>query len=122
MPIETRADLQCPTCGASQEWSDSCRRCKCDLRLLRSAERAYERHRLRCLKRLSGGDSAMALAEARLCDRLRPGAESNRLMALCQLLRENWPEALDLAGRVAQEAAQPEAGFAWQTDSKFRVE
>ena len=30
--------MRCPTCRAEQEWSDNCRRCRCDLQLLREVE------------------------------------------------------------------------------------
>jgi len=76
--------------------------------LLRAAEGAYERHRLGCLQHLRAGNPEQALEEARSCHRLRPGAESHRLIALCQLLRENWPEALDEAGTVAALETEPE--------------
>ena len=33
-----RMNVRCPTCGQWQEWSDSCRRCKCDLLLLPAME------------------------------------------------------------------------------------
>jgi len=108
MPIQPQSDMRCPTCGADQGWADRCRRCKCDLRLLRAAEGAYERHRLCCLQHLHAGNPERALQEARSCHRLGPGAETHRLIALCQLLRENWPEALDEAGNVALEATEPE--------------
>jgi len=70
--------------------------------LLRAAEAAYLRHRLCCLRHLRAGNAATAWQEAWSCHRLGPGAESHRLMALCQLLREHWPEALDEAANVAE--------------------
>jgi len=109
MPIQPRDDMRCPTCGAQQEWAERCRRCKCDLRLLLAAEAAFERHRIGCLRHLRAGHPEMALQDARFCHRLRPGALSHRLMALCHLLRENWSEALDEAGIVAVTATEPEA-------------
>jgi len=108
MPIQPPGDMRCPTCGADQGWADRCRRCKCDLRLLRAAEGAFQRHRLCCLHHLRAGNPKMALQAAWFCHRLRPGAQSHRLMALCQLLRENWPEALDEAGNVAAEGTESE--------------
>jgi len=60
------------------------------------------------LQDLKSGDPERALHEACCCHRLRPGDESHRLMALCQLLTENWHEALVEAGNVALEATEPE--------------
>lgn len=44
---DAQGGVRCPTCHAEQEWSDVCRRCKCDLRLLRSMAEACRRHRRR---------------------------------------------------------------------------
>jgi hypothetical protein len=87
-------ELRCPTCGARQGWTDTCRRCKSDLRLLRSALEAYERHRRAALLALDEGRLEVALLQARRCHELRPGPESRRLLAVCQLLRGDWPAAL----------------------------
>jgi hypothetical protein len=93
-PIE---GIRCPTCGARQGWTDTCRRCKSDLRLLRAALEAYERHRRECLLDLDAGRLPSALVHARRCHELRPGPATRRLMAVCQLLRGDWPQALELA-------------------------
>jgi len=87
-------ELRCPTCGARQGWTDTCRRCKSDLRLLRSALEAYEEHRRAALLALDKGRLEVALLRARRCHELRPGPESRRLLAVCQLLRGDWPAAL----------------------------
>jgi hypothetical protein len=92
MPIPSR-EVRCPTCGARQVWADTCRRCKCDLRLLRAAAGAYEHHRRRCLELLNSGWPQPALKHAQSCHSLAPGADSQRLMALCHLLGENWADA-----------------------------
>ncbi len=83
-------DLRRPT----GEWTDACRRCKSDLRLLRAALGAYERHRRAGLLDLDAGRLDAALRHARRCHELRPGPESHRLLAVCQLLRGDWAEAL----------------------------
>ncbi|MHB1558642.1 MAG: tetratricopeptide repeat protein, partial [Isosphaeraceae bacterium] len=41
-----------------------------------------------------------AAEHARRCLALRPDAESRRLLAVCQLLRGDWSEAVEL-GRMA---------------------
>ncbi|HZW32217.1 MAG TPA: hypothetical protein VFF52_16010 [Isosphaeraceae bacterium] len=96
-PVE---GLRCPTCGARQAWTDTCRRCKSDLRLLREALAAYQRHRRCGLRDLQSGRLGSALRHARRCQELRPGPESRRLLVVCQLLRGDWLEAVDLARTV----------------------
>ena len=97
--------LRCPTCGARQGWSDTCRRCKSDLRLLGDAIAAYDRHRRSSLLDLDAGRLDTALRHARRCHALRPGPESHRLMAVCQLLRGDWGDALQIARAVEEGAA-----------------
>jgi hypothetical protein len=95
--VRPTPDLRCPTCGAQQGWTDLCRRCKSNLRLLREALEAYQRHRRSSLRHLHAGSLETALRHARKCHELRPSNESQRLMAVCQLLRGDWLEALELA-------------------------
>ena len=52
--------VRCPTCRALQEWSDACRRCRSDLRLLRASAAAYERSRRACLEAVRSGDPRAA--------------------------------------------------------------
>jgi len=103
----TDAPLQnnvvCPTCGARQEWSDVCRRCKCDLRLLRAAAETYRRSRNGCLAALHGGQLALALERARDCERLIPCPESRRLSAVCALLNGDFPAAFAAAREACDE-------------------
>ena len=89
--------MRCPTCGARQMWAEACRRCKCDLRLLRGAAEAYERHRQESVRLLNAGIAELALRHARSCHLLKPGAESNRLLALCYLAKEDWRSAIERA-------------------------
>lgn len=104
MPIVSWDLLRCPTCGARQAWADTCRRCKCDLRLLRAAAGAFERHRRLCLQLLNSGAPEAALRHARSCHRLNPCTESNRLLAICHLLRGDWADAYKGAKDVPQRA------------------
>ena len=73
MPIDQRDEMRCPTCGARPGWADTCRRCKCDLRLLRAAERAYEQHRAECLRLLIAG-----FRRSRLCAMRRVASDCSR--------------------------------------------
>lgn len=98
------ADLvRCPTCRALQEWSDACRRCKSDLRLLREFATAYDRHRRACLDELRSGRPRAAWRHARRCRALRDDAESLRLLALAALHCGLWATAAALACRAPRE-------------------
>jgi hypothetical protein len=101
--------LRCPTCGARQGWTDTCRRCKSDLRLLRVAFEAYERHRRSSLEHLNIGHLEAALQHARKCQELWPGPEAHQLMAVCQLLRGDWLDAIALAWGAAEERTGTDA-------------
>jgi hypothetical protein len=104
-PVE---ELRCPTCGAWQGWVNTCRRCKSDLRLLRAALEADEGHRRAALLALDAGHLDAALHHARRCHELRPGPESRRLLAVCQLLRGDWAEALAVGARGEGQGARKE--------------
>jgi hypothetical protein len=101
-------ELRCPTCGARQGWSDTCRRCKSDLRLLRAALEAYERHRRWTWQHLNAGWLETAMWHARKCHGLRPGPESHQLLAVCQLLRGDFLDAVALARAGADRDTQTE--------------
>jgi hypothetical protein len=45
------------------------------------------------------------MRHARRCQSLAPGGESNRLMALCELQRENWADAWG-AAKIALESEE----------------
>jgi hypothetical protein len=96
--------MHCPTCGADQVWADSCRRCRCDLRLLREAEQAYQWHRRQCRDEMLAGQFESALLHASKSHRLRSSAESCRLLALCSFLNERWLEAVQLARAAGLDA------------------
>jgi hypothetical protein len=95
-------NVRCPTCRADQEWSEQCRRCKCDLRLLRDVAEAYESSRRRCLFHLRDGSARAALQAARRCHALHPDAESRRLLALGALLCADWATAAAQARPLLQ--------------------
>lgn len=100
-PVGTTPALacRCPVCGAQQPWSDACRRCHCDLRLLRAAAETWEDQRRRCLVHLRRGETAEALAAAEACWRIAPNSHAARLRAVCRLLAKDWRGAL-LASRL----------------------
>lgn len=90
--------VRCPTCRADQPWSETCRRCKSDLRLLREVAESYLRARRACLLHLRSNRPQAARDAALRAHALAPTEESRRLMALAALLREDWPAAAELAG------------------------
>jgi hypothetical protein len=106
-------NVRCPTCRAQQVWSDTCRRCKCDLRLLYTAELSYRNSRVRCLNALHAGRADAAAVDAQTCLRIRPDEESRKLLAVCALLDGDWPTAVKLALEHPSEAAD-------QTDTAVR--
>lgn len=85
--------LRCPTCRAQQPWSDSCRRCKSDLRLLREVAEACAALRRECLANLRQNRPQAALDPARRCVELCDNPETRRLLAVCELLNGNWASA-----------------------------
>lgn len=93
----TTDELACPTCNARQAWSDECRRCRCDLSHLRKVWRAAQRMRVECLRCLNANDPRTALRRARRLCELTPSPQALRLLAVCELRNENWPEALAAA-------------------------
>jgi hypothetical protein len=91
--------VRCPTCRAVQPWSDSCRRCQSDLRMLREFASAYHRVRRSCLAHLRDGAPRAAWTDARACHALAPSDESLRLLAVVALLRGDPATAVALASR-----------------------
>ena len=91
--------VRCPTCRAAQPWSDACRRCGSDLRLLREFAEAYRRRRLACLRSLRSGDLRAAWRAARDGHALSASAESRRLKAVAALLLGDPATAVALARR-----------------------
>ena len=89
-------ELRCPTCGARQAWSDTCRRCKCDLSLVHQVQQRLRTLRRRCLSQLRDQQLGESLDTAKLCCELSAEAANTRLLALCHLLNENWALALEL--------------------------
>jgi hypothetical protein len=94
-PIDPET-MRCPTCRATQPWSDTCRRCKSDLRLLREFAQTYEQSRRACLDHLRQGRIREAQAAASRCLELSPDATTRRLMALVALRSGDWPTAATL--------------------------
>lgn len=103
------ARFRCPTCRAEQPWSDTCRRCKCDLSLLHRAAQACQAQYRLCLQELSAGRTAAALAAARQCYAIKPTPAAARLLAVSALVERDWATAV-AAGRHAQGGAEVQIG------------
>ena len=81
----TDEQIRCPTCKAKQAWSDTCRRCRCDLTLLRTAAEASRGYRRRCLLLLRAGRHGEALRHARRSLHLRaPPLATARACGRCR--------------------------------------
>jgi hypothetical protein len=93
----TNGAVTCPTCGALQDWSDACRRCRCELVLLRRATDAALANRRRCLRSLRRGRVSEALRHARRLYALCPNRSAARLLAVCHLVQGNWAAAAAFA-------------------------
>jgi len=93
----TNESLNCPTCGARQQWSDECRRCRCDLSLLHDIWREGENAKRNCLIHLRGGDIRNALQAAQRGAAINPNDDTKRLLAICYLLLGDWSRALKSA-------------------------
>ncbi len=94
-PTPPPQPLVCPTCGAAGQSSAACRRCHSDLRLLQHlvTRRAAELPTL--ARALAAGRWAEALLSAQYIHTLRQDEESFRLLAVCQLLNEQFAAACD---------------------------
>jgi Flp pilus assembly protein TadD len=98
-PIDPET-VRCPTCRASQPWSDACRRCKSDLRLLREFARAYDQAHREGLDRLRESRSLEAWETARRCVEISPDARSRRLLALAALQAGDWATAASIGRSI----------------------
>ncbi len=94
MGLTAEGQMRCPTCGAQQAWSDECRRCRCDLSLLRQCRRACDAHRRQCLRHLAQGRPDRALRHARHYAALAGAAAAAPLVGVCLLLCQDWRAAL----------------------------
>jgi len=102
-PTDVIDRMRCPTCGAEQAWSGQCRRCRCDLRQLHDMWRRWQHAKQQCLTGLRDGETATALAWARVCYHIFAGEASARLLATCYLELEDWQAAARLAHRAVRE-------------------
>jgi hypothetical protein len=92
--------MRCPTCRAEQVWSDTCRRCKSDLQLLRDLAEEYAFRKGECLRLLQQNSPEAALEQARLCYKLHKDTDSCRLLAVCEFLNGRFAEAVRLANSL----------------------
>jgi len=104
-----RGTMTCPTCGAAQDWSDACRRCRCELVLLRRVADTARAERQRCLQSFHAGRVSEALGHARRLVAISPDPSAVRLLAVCHLMLGNWSAATTL-GRRNLDAAPAQAG------------
>jgi len=91
------AEIRCPVCRAVQAPADVCRRCRCDLGLVRATIETFRQQRGQCLQSIRKGAWPDALRHARAAHELCPSRESTRLIAVCHLFCQQWPSALAAA-------------------------
>jgi hypothetical protein len=104
------SDVRCPTCGAWQDWSDACRRCRCDLTLLRRVAEAIQTSRRHCLCALRAGRTSEALQQARRFQALCADRSAARLLAVCHLLQGDWLAAATVARIADRQWSKEPAG------------
>ena len=92
-------DFTCPVCRAAQPSSDTCRRCRSDLRIVLRARRAAGAARRQALLHLAAGRWQDALRAARELHVIEPGGDSRRLMAVACLLNGEFGKAAQWAVR-----------------------
>lgn len=97
----TSETMRCPTCGAKQSWSETCRRCGCSLDLLQDIRASYLEQRAACLQAMQGGQWTQAHWYARQCWRIDPREDAGKLLIVCGLKLGLDSEAWSLAKRVA---------------------
>ena len=97
----TSGMVRCPTCRALQEWSDDCRRCKSDLRLLREFMEAYQHSRRGFVQAIRANDPRAASRHASRCHALQPDTASRQMLAIAALLQGNFASAADLSRQDA---------------------
>ena len=85
--------LRCPTCRATQAWSDECRRCGSNLTLLRRFSNRGTQLRGQCLRALQSNNVRDAVAHSRALFQLHPTDASRRLLAVCLLTAGEFQEA-----------------------------
>jgi hypothetical protein len=85
--------LTCPCCRATNETAD-CRRCKADLSLLAAVEKRREYH-LRIARRYAADLKTQdALSHVQSANQLRPGTDTQQLLAALLLLSGQPERAL----------------------------
>jgi hypothetical protein len=101
---QTPPKMRCPTCGAKQAWSDSCRRCRSDLSLLHQALRCAQHLRRACLTALRHGRYDEAVQAAYRCCQWDSSQESRHLLAMAEFYCGRFATAV----RLTQRHRQPE--------------
>lgn len=109
--------MNCPVCNAAQEWSSTCRRCRCDLELLWQAHEACESARRRALVALAAGRTTEALAHAERAYDFNPDERAAKLLAVCHWLGGNVQQAWRLAASLPVGSEEAAAGDRAENDA-----
>ena len=94
MSADETIEFRCPTCGAAQNISSECRRCKCDLSLVAALHGQRQAARRETLRALRDGRPDEALLSARRLSTIAPDADAARYLAVCHLLQGRYAAAL----------------------------
>ena len=93
-------EFSCPTCGAGQTLSETCRRCGSDLGLVVELQRENRRLRRRCLAYLRQRRLLPATRLAQQCYRVSSDDRNLGLLATCYLMRGDFASAVTVLART----------------------
>jgi hypothetical protein len=96
-PVDT--DFTCPVCGAAQEPSESCRRCRADLSLVLGLRAQLGAKRTECLALLRRRRLLRATRLAQECLKLSDDDANRRLLSTCYLMQGDFATALRILAR-----------------------
>lgn len=83
----------CPVCKARNEQGTNCRRCRADLSLLFALAEQRSTQLAQAIRALQQGTWEVALEFVDEADKLRRGNDTERVRAVCNLLRGDFANA-----------------------------
>lgn len=85
--------MRCPVCRAENDQGPQCRRCRADLSVLFTLEAQREHYLALAYQYAARGQWDQAFVVAEGVDTVRRGEDSQRLLAVCSLMRRDFPRA-----------------------------
>ena len=86
--------MRCPVCRAETAEDVTCRRCKADLSLLVTLEKARRHALAQAARAAAFGDGARTLEHAEVAHRFRADRDSSRWLAVGYLLQRDFAKAI----------------------------